>query len=73
MQQNSINPETPDFARVEIRFTDKAGLRSTADHLRSLADNLEKLASGSLPDPMSNYLAWGSIKSTSKKLRNQDQ
>lgn len=61
--------KTPDFARIEIRMTDKAGLKSAADQLRSLADNLDKLASGSLADPTANYLAWGGIKSTSKKLR----
>ncbi|MGX1353353.1 hypothetical protein AB7M49_006974 [Bradyrhizobium elkanii] len=60
---------TPDFARIEIRMTDKAGLKSAADHLRTLADDLDKLAGGALPDPTSNYLAWGTIKSTSKKLR----
>lgn len=63
--------KTPDFARIEIRMTDKAGLKSAADHLRTLADNLDKLARGTLADPASNYLAWGSIKSTSKKLRSQ--
>jgi len=60
---------TPDFARIEIRMTDKAGLKSAADQLRSLADNLDKLAIGSLAADTSNYLAWGAIKSTSKKLR----
>ncbi|WP_453966526.1 hypothetical protein [Bradyrhizobium elkanii] len=50
-------------------MTDKAGLKSAADHLRTLADDLDKLAGGALPDPTSNYLAWGTIKSTSKKLR----
>jgi hypothetical protein len=59
--QSSINPETPESA-----------LRSAADQLRSLAGELDRLAGGSLADPASNYLAWGAIKSTSKKLRNQN-
>ncbi len=70
--QSSINPETPEFARVEIRLTDKAGLRSAADQLRSLAGELDRLAGGTLADPTSNYLAWGAIKSTSKKLRSHN-
>lgn len=69
--QTNTSPETPEFARVEIRLTDKAALKSAADHLRTLANDLDNLARGSLADPMSNYLAWGTIKSTSKKLRNQ--
>ncbi len=67
------DPETPDFARVEIRLTTKAALRSAADQLRTLADDLDKLACGSLADPASKYLAWGAIKSTSKKLRSLHQ
>lgn len=60
---------TPDFARVEIRMTDKAGLRTAAERLRTLAGELDNLARGTLPDPAAKYLAWGSIKSASKKLR----
>lgn len=70
--QSNINPDTPEFARVEIRLTDKTALKSAADHLRSLAGELDRLAGGSLTDPTSNYLAWGAIKSTSKKLRNHN-
>lgn len=61
--------KTPDFARVEIRMTDKAKLRIAADGLRSLAGELDKIAGGTLPDPTAKYLAWGSIKSASKRLR----
>ncbi len=60
---------TPDFARVEIRMTDKAGLQTAAERLRTLAGELDKIARGTLPDPTAKYLAWGSIKSASKKLR----
>lgn len=64
---------TPDFARIEIRMTDKAGLKSAAEHLRALARDLDTLANGTLADPTSNYLAWGTIKSTSKKLRGNNE
>lgn len=60
---------TPDFARVEIRMTNKAGLRTAAERLRTLAGELDNIAGGSLSDPTAKYLAWGSIKSASKKLR----
>ncbi len=63
---------TPDFARIEIRMTDKAGLQSAAAELRKLAFQLEQIACGSLADTTANYLAWGGIKSTSKKLRCPD-
>lgn len=70
--QTSADPagyNTPDFARIEIRMTDKAGLASAANQLRGLADALDLFASGTLSPATSNYLAWGAIKSTSKKLR----
>jgi hypothetical protein len=62
---------TPDFARLEIRMTDKAGLAKAASVLRELADNLEQLSRGTLTTPTTNYLAWGIIKSTSQKLRSR--
>lgn len=64
---------TPDFARVEIRMTDKAGLRTAAEQLRTLAGNLDKIAGGTLHDDTAKYLAWGSIKSASKRLRKEHQ
>lgn len=69
MQAAEQTLPTPDFARVEIRMTDKAALRTAAEQLRALAGNLDIIAAGSLPDATATYLAWGSIKSTSKKLR----
>lgn len=60
---------TPEFARLEIRMTDKAGLRNAAEQLRDLAKEFDTLAGGTLEDPTANYLAWGSVKSRSKKLR----
>lgn len=60
---------TPDFARLEIRMTDKAGLHSAADQLRNLAKHLDDLSRGTMDAPTANFLAWGTIKSTSQKLR----
>lgn len=69
MQSAPETLATPEFARVEIRMTDKAGLAAAARQLRTLASDLDNLASGTMADPIANYVAWGTIKSASKRLR----
>lgn len=60
----------PSFARVEISLAGKASLKSAATELRDLATQLETVASKtSHSDPTANYLAWGRIKSASRRLR----
>ncbi|MDK2769932.1 MAG: hypothetical protein KYX69_19715 [Sphingomonas sp.] len=61
--------KTPEFARIEIKMSGKTGLRKAAQELRGLADKLEAIGKESMPDATSDFLAWGSIKAVSQKLR----
>ncbi|HEY5797648.1 MAG TPA: hypothetical protein VIU82_21810 [Bosea sp. (in: a-proteobacteria)] len=61
--------DTPEFARIEIKMSGRAGLRKAATQLRHLAAQLEAIGSGDLADATSDFLAWGSIKAASQKLR----
>lgn len=61
--------KTPEFARVEMALSGRESLRAAADELRLLASKLEAIATTPNPDSMANYLAWGSIKAASQKLR----
>lgn len=61
---------TPDFARIEMSLSDKAGLRTAAQELRRLARSLDAIATTRfLSDQEATFLAWGNIKTSSQKLR----
>lgn len=63
------NLNTPEFARIEIKMSGKAGLRKAADQLREVASKLDELAASKHDDETAIFLAWGHIKAASQKLR----
>lgn len=69
MQAAPESYTTPEFARIEIKMSNRAGLVSAAKQLRELAAKLEAIGKGDLADATANFLAWGSIKATSQRLR----
>lgn len=59
----------PSIARVEIRMSDKAGLKKTANSLALLAEELARIATSGQPDATANLLAYEEIKTVSQDLR----
>ena len=49
---------TPEFARIEIKMSGKAGLRKSADKLRELASKLDEIARSPHDNDTADFLAW---------------
>lgn len=60
---------TPEFARIEIKMSGKTGLRKAANRLRELAAAMDDIAKTQDTDDTADFIAWGTIKAASQKLR----
>jgi len=59
----------PSIARIEIRMSDKAGLKNTANRLARLAEQISNIATSGHDDATANLLAYEWIKTVSQDLR----